>query len=135
MKDFGLSLRQCQVLVDAVQKIHNYGYCKVSDLLGDTGVGHATLFDHIKALQDKGFMQTPVDSQGNHRLPRNFSAPDQVFVTAPGNTLALDILAFIGATIDEQASSVFSKIRKQFEPKWIQHNLFGNKNTSFAKTF
>ncbi len=135
IKDFHLSLRQIQVLVDATQKIHSYGLCKVSDLLGTTGVGHATLFDHIKALQDDGYIQTPLDAEGKQRLPFNLSAPDQVFVTQPGNKLALDILNFLGVTINESATSVFQKLKKEFEPKWVQKNLFGTKNTSFAKAF
>jgi DNA-binding MarR family transcriptional regulator len=135
IKNLGLTLRQSQVLVSASQKINNYGICKFSDVLGDTGVGHATLSDHVKALQRDGYMTTPLDEDGSQRLPRNLSAPDLLSVTPKGKSVALEILNSIGLTYDASATTIFTRLKKEYEPKWIQQNLFGNKNTSFAKAF
>jgi hypothetical protein len=130
-----LTLRQSQILVSAAQKIHNYGSCKFSDLLGDTGVGHATLADHLKALQRDGYMTTPISEDGTQRLPRNLSAIDLLDVTPEGKILALNILNFLGLNYDVSAGAIFGRLKKEYQPKWVQQNLFGNKNTSFAKAF
>jgi DNA-binding MarR family transcriptional regulator/hemoglobin-like flavoprotein len=134
-KTLDLTLRQSQVLVLTAQKTQNYGLCKFSDLLADTGVAHATLADHLAALQRDGYIQTPSDKDGNQRPPRNLSAPDPIQITEEGKKVAMGIVSSLNATYNELPSTIFEKLKKEYEPKWIQRNLFGTKNTSFAKAF
>jgi len=134
-KNLDLTLRQSQVLVFTARKFHNYGFVKFSDLLADTGVAHATLADHLAALQQDGYIQTPRDKDGNQRPPRNLSATDKIDITEEGKKVALRIVNSLNASYNEGAASIFAKLKKEYEPKWIQQNLFGNKITSFAKAF
>lgn len=134
-KNHDLTLRQSQVLVLAAQKTLNFGFVKFCDLLTDTGVAHATLADHLAALQRDGYIETPKDQDGNQRPPRNLSAQDKIEITEEGKKAALIIVNTVKTSYTETPSSIFSKLRKEYEPKWIQQNLFGTKNTSFAKAF
>ncbi len=134
-KYYGLTLRQAQVLLCTAHKIYNYNFCKFADLLADTGVAHATLADHLAALQRRGYIQTPAGKDGLPRPPRNLYAPDDIYITDSGKQVAGEILISIEGSYNDCTSALFLKLKKDCEPKWIQKNLFGNKNTSFAKAF
>jgi hypothetical protein len=132
--NFDLTLRQSQVLTLVAQKIKNFGYVEVYDLLGDTGVGHTTLADHLSALQRDGYIRIP-DADGKERLARNLSSHDKIELTEIGRNFAQEIMNSVKASYKETASGVFEKLKKEYQPKWFQQNLFGTKNTSFAKAF
>ena len=134
-KNFELTLRQSQVLVLVAQKTRNFGIVKISDLLTDTGVAHATLADHLSALQRDGYIQTPADSNGKQRPPRNLSSKDRITLTKEGKKLAQEVMNGVRASYKEMPSRIFGKLKRHYEPKWYQQNLFGTKNTSFAKAF
>jgi DNA-binding MarR family transcriptional regulator len=105
-KNFDLTLRQSQVLTLAAQKIKHYGYVKVYDLLGDTGVGHTTLADHLSALQRDGYIKAPIDSEGKERLARNLSSYDTIVLTETGKKFAQEIMNFARASYKESPSCV-----------------------------
>ena len=61
---YELTWRQAQALLSIYWRSKNYGKVMVKDLVGDLGVAFVTLFDHLKALRDKGLIVLP-------REPRN----------------------------------------------------------------
>ena len=112
------------------------GNVKIADLLADMGVAHATLADHLAALQRKWYIQTPKDENGNQRPPRNLSSQDKITITKKGKKVAKTIMKSVDVSYNDYApGAFFTRLKKSYEPKWFQLNLFGTKNSSFAKAF
>lgn len=135
-KKHGLTLRQSQAIVSIYQRTLSIGNAKITDLLADMGVAHATLADHLAALQRKWYIQTPKDKNGNQRPPRNLSSQDKITITEKGKRAAKTVMKYVDVSYkDYAAGAFFTRLKKSYEPKWYQQNLFGTKNSSFAKAF
>jgi len=129
-------LRQAQALISVAQRTHTLGNVKLADLITDMGVAFVTLADHLQALQREGYVQTPKDANGEYRLPRNLGFQDEITITEQGKEVAKEIAESVKVSYaDHTASSIFEKLKRSYEPKWFQQNLFGTKNSSFAKAF
>lgn len=135
-KKHGLTLRQSQALVSVYQRTLSLGNVKIADLLADMGVAHATLADHLSALQRRWYIQTPKDENGNQRPPRNLSSQDRITITEKGKRTAKTVMKAVDVSYKDYApGAFFTRLKKSYEPKWFQLNLFGTKNSSFAKAF
>lgn len=130
-KIHGLTIRQTQALCSIAYRNKNIGYIKVTDLITDMGVSASTLAGHLNSLKGLKLINTPDD-----RNARGLGFLDEIFITSIGERIAEDTLKSIDATYNNTPSEIFEKLKKLFEPKTVQLNLFHEtKTASFAKAF
>ena len=98
-----LTPRRKQLLVAIGWRIHHYGVCKVADLLGDIGISHLALFDHLEPLKKMNF----VEFEGK---ARNLSSNSEIILTSLGQRKFEEILNESNASLNEPLNEVLEKI-------------------------
>jgi DNA-binding MarR family transcriptional regulator len=130
-KKNNLTLRQAQALLSASYRTKTLGLVTVGDLITDMGVAFGTLANHLKMLKKHGFIETPDDE-----TPINLLFSDKLTVTPCGETTAQTFLRSVKSNYQDcTPKSLFTDLRKYYEPSGIQLDLFLNKTVSFAKAF
>jgi DNA-binding MarR family transcriptional regulator len=135
-KKYDLTLRQAQALVSIAYRKNLFSVVRLSDLIGDMGVGFATLADHLEELHNQRYILTPQD-----RRPHNLRFSDEITLTEGGEIRANKIMEMIGASYkDDNPTVIFEKVKANFQPKTakgLQVDLWlrPTKTASFAKAF
>lgn len=128
----GLTLRQMQAICSIASRKNNFGSAKLTDLITDMGVSSGTLAGHLNALKKAGYIEIPEYRKNT----RGLGFYDEIFITESGREYAQKIMKRINSTYNDTPTQVFEKIKKIFEPKTFQTNLFNEtKTASFAKAF
>jgi hypothetical protein len=112
-------------------RIKTFGFVTIGELISDLGVAFGTLANHLEMLQKHILIKTPDDNR-----PHNLDFSDKLTITPEGETVAQKFLCLLEANYEDyNPKSLFGKLRKFYEPKGIQLDLYLNKTVSFAKAF
>jgi len=105
-----LTKRRCQVLASIYRRIKMFGKCQVYDLLGDLGIAHGTLFDHLQGLKNAGLVSF------SKEFARNLNVNDRIELTSRGE----ELVKFLIKNYDLDITQPISTIHEKIENIWAQ---------------
>ncbi len=129
-RQFGLTLRQCEVLLSVAKTTNDLNVVTIRSLITDIGVGHATLADHLKAMIKYGYLKTIDDEK-----PRNMGFEDKIIITGLGKTKANQILNELGLSYLNTFNQISLTLRNKFHPGTQITLMKGTPTSSFTKAF
>ena len=88
----------------------NFGECKVYDLLGDIGIAHMTLFDHLNALKQFGLVSFS-------KPARNLSSSDQIDLTSKGEEAIEKLFLKYNINFSQPLPTIFQRISELWQEK------------------
>ena len=106
--------RKRQILAAIFWRKKHFGECRVYDLLGDIGIAHATLFDHLEHLKNLGLVSF------SKNKARNLSHIDHIDLTPKGEKFIEEILAKYEINLSSPVSEIIQKITQKATRKFTQ---------------